>query len=114
MTKRLACHYSVVRFCPYPETDEFVNVGVLLACPALGFLDGVRADLRRRGRVGRFFPELDPNVYKAAVTAWDDLLAAHRRLPKDGQLMADFDQVQLRDAFFALTRPRESILYYSE
>jgi len=29
MTKPLACHYSVVRFCPYPESDEFVNVGVV-------------------------------------------------------------------------------------
>ena len=46
MNNRLACHYSVVRFCPYPETDEFVNVGVMLACPAIGFLDGLRADLR--------------------------------------------------------------------
>lgn len=114
MTKRLACHYSVVRFCPYPETDEFVNVGVILACPALGYLDGKRADLRRRGRVGNFFPELNPDIYKAAVLAWDDVLKMHRRTPKDSQLLTSADQTQLRDGFFALTRPRESILYYSE
>jgi hypothetical protein len=114
MTKRLACHYSVVRFCPYPETDEFVNVGLVLACPALGYLDGVRADLRRRGRVNRFFHELNPEVYKTVVHAWEGLIAQHRRLPKDGQMLADFDQKQLRDVFLALTRPRESILYYSE
>jgi hypothetical protein len=114
MTKRLACHYSVVRFCPYPETDEFVNVGVVLACPALGYFDGVRADLRRRGRVNHFFPELNPEVYTAVVHAWDDLVIQQRRLPKDGQMLADFDQKQVRDVFLALTRPRESILYYSE
>lgn len=114
MNNRLACHYSVVRFCPYPETDEFVNVGIVLVCPALGFLDGLRADLRRRGRVGRFFPELDPNVYKAAVVAWEDLLRTCRRLPADGQMLAEFDRDRLREAFFALVRPRESILYYSE
>jgi hypothetical protein len=114
MTKRLACHYSVLRFCPYPETDEFVNVGVLLACPALGYLDGIRADLRRRGRVNRFFPELNPEVYKAVVHTWEALIAQQRRQPKDGQMLADFDQKQLRDVFLALARPRESILYYSE
>jgi Protein of unknown function (DUF3037). len=112
MTKRLACHYSVVRFCPYPETGEFVNVGVLLACPALGYLDGLRANLRRRGRVNRFFPELNPEVYRTVVHVWDDLVAAQRRLPKDGQMLADFDRKQLREHFLALTRPRESILYY--
>lgn len=114
MTKRLACHYSVVRFCPYPETDEFVNAGVLLTCPALGYLDGQRADLRRRGRVNRFFPELNPEVYKAVVHAWDDLIAQQRRLAKDGQMLADFDQKRLREVFLTLARPRESILYYSE
>jgi hypothetical protein len=114
MTKRLACHYSVVRFCPYPETDEFVNVGVVLACPALGYIDGLRADLRRRGRVNRFFPELNPEIYKAAVHAWDELIAQQRRLTRDGQIFAQFDQKQHRDAFLALTRPRESILYYGE
>jgi hypothetical protein len=114
MTKRLACHYTVLRFCPYPETDEFVNVGLVLACPALGYFDGLRADLRRRGRVNRFFPELNPEVYKAVVHAWDDLVTQQRRLPADGQILADFDQKQLRDVFLTLTRPRESILYYSE
>jgi hypothetical protein len=103
-----------VRFCPYPETDEFVNVGVVLACPALGYFDGMRADLRRRGRVNRFFPELNREVYATVVYAWDDLLTRHRRLPKGGQMLADFDQKQLRDVFLALTRPRESILYYGE
>ncbi len=114
MTKRLACHYSVVRFCPYPETDEFVNVGVLLACPALGYLNGMRANLQRRGRVNRFFPELNRDVYSAVMQGWDGLVLRHRRLPKDGQMLADFDQKRLREEFLALARPRESILYYGE
>ena len=32
-------NYHVVRFLPYPETGEFVNVGVILFCPQLGFFD---------------------------------------------------------------------------
>jgi Protein of unknown function (DUF3037) len=69
MTKPLACHYSVARFALYPKTDEFVNIGVVLACPAIGYLDFKRADLRRRGRIGHFFPELDANIYSAAMNA---------------------------------------------
>jgi hypothetical protein len=114
MTKRLTCHYSVVRFCPYPETDEFVNVAVVLACPALGFLDGLRADLRKHGRVGNFFPELDPNIYKTAVLNWEALISTHRCTPADGQFLADFDQKAFRERFLHMVRPRESILYYSE
>lgn len=114
MNKRLACHYSVVRFCPYPETDEFVNIGVVLACPLVGYLDFKRADLRRRGRVGRFFPELDGNIYSAAMHTWKDSLANYRRVPADGQTLNDCDQQRQRELFKILVRPRESILYYSE
>jgi len=114
MTKQLACHYSVVRFAPYPETDEFVNVGVVLACPALGYFDFKRADLRRRGRVGRFFPELDANIYSAAMHAWVDSLKDHRSVPVDGQTLNDCDRQRMRDVFKTMVRPRESILFYSE
>ena len=35
--KRFACHYAIIRFLPYPETQEFANVGVVLACPESGY-----------------------------------------------------------------------------
>jgi len=27
-----ACNYAMLRFLPYPETGEFVNVGVVVNC----------------------------------------------------------------------------------
>ncbi|EIP98091.1 Protein of unknown function (DUF3037) [Opitutaceae bacterium TAV1] len=114
MNKQLACHYSVVRFCPYPETDEFVNVGVVLACPAIGYLDFKRASLRRRGRVGRFFPELDADIYSAAMHAWADSLKDYRNVPTDGQTLNDCDRQRQREVFKTIVRPRESILFYGE
>lgn len=114
MTKQLACHYSVVRFAPYPETDEFVNIGVVLACPTTGYLDFKRADLRRRGRVGHFFPELDANIYSAAMHAWVDSLKPYRNVPTDGQTLNECDRQRSRDVFKTIVRPRESILFYSE
>ena len=113
MNKSLACHYAVMRFCPYPETDEFVNVGVVLACPAIGYLDFKRADLRRRGRVGRFFPELEAGIYSSAVLAWEDSLKSHRNIPTDGQTLNDCDRQRQREVFKTIVRPRESMLFYS-
>ena len=39
MIKKLACNYTVLRFLPYTETGEFVNLGVALACPDLHWFD---------------------------------------------------------------------------
>ena len=114
MSKHYACHYSVVRFAPYPETDEFVNVGVVLACPAIGYLDFKRADLRRRARVRRFFPELDSNIYSASMHAWVDSLSPYQNVPTDGQILNDCDRQRQRDQFKVIVRPRESILFYSD
>lgn len=30
----VVCNYAIVRFLPYPETSEFVNLGVVVACPS--------------------------------------------------------------------------------
>ena len=62
MNKRVACNYAVLRFLPYPETQEFVNIGVVLMCPELRWFD-YRTETRRRDRVTGFFPELNPAVF---------------------------------------------------
>ena len=113
MNKQLACHYSVARFRPYPETDEFVNVGVVLACPATGYFDFMRDESRHCERVGDFFPELDGNIYLAAMNAWEDSLKDWRNFPEDGKTFADSDRRRLRDAFKDIVRPRDTILFYS-
>ena len=30
------CLYSIVRYAPYAETEEFANIGVVLCAPKLG------------------------------------------------------------------------------
>ncbi len=109
--QRLACYYSVVRFCPYPETDEFVNVGVILACPSVGFLDFKRSR-RKLKRVNDFFPEIDPQVFSSALQSLNDALLKRVSVVNAHQL--HLDSKRLRDDFLSLVRPRESILYFSE
>jgi hypothetical protein len=111
--QRLVSYYSVVRFAPYPETDEFVNVGVVLACPSIGFLDFKRAR-RRLARVSDFFPELDPRIFSSALGSLGDALSRHRCDRVSVQMLTDVESRQRRDAFFTLVRPREAILYFSE
>jgi len=114
MNNRLACHYAVARFRPYPETDEFVNVGVVLECPATGYFDFMCADSHRCERVSRFFPGLDASIYSATMHAWTDSLKDRRNFPEDGQILADSDRQRLRDTFNDTVRPRDGILFYSE
>lgn len=113
MNNGLACYYSILRFCPYPETDEFVNVGVVLACPSVGFLS-FRRTRRRLARVNDFFPELDPKVFSAALQGQEDAMRQHLRAARSDQLLAEFDSARRKDGFFALIRPRETILFFSE
>jgi hypothetical protein len=118
MSKPLACHYAIIRFCPYPETDEFINVGVVLSCPELGFLDFKRAR-RQFARVNHFFPELGPHVYSEALGSLHATLEELKRnapVAKDGcaQMLMPDTAMRQRDVFFTLVRPRETILHFSE
>ena len=64
MKTRIACNYAVVRFLPYPEAGEFVNIGVVLHSPATGFFDLQLLDAKRTSCVHGFFPELQKEHYR--------------------------------------------------
>ncbi len=53
MKHKTICNYAVIRFLPYPETEEFVNVGVILACPETRTIDYM-LETRRRDRITGF------------------------------------------------------------
>ena len=68
---KYVCNYSILRFLPYPETGEFVNIGVVLLASNGEFhyqLD------RTRQRVTRFFKTLDHKIY---LRARDEIGRAH-------------------------------------
>jgi len=53
-----ACNYAMLRFLPYPETGEFVNVGVLVSCQQPCLLD-FRMEQDMPCRVQALFPQQD-------------------------------------------------------
>jgi hypothetical protein len=113
---KLACNYAVARFLPYPETGEFVNVGVLLACPTTGFL-GFQIEDKRRARVHKFFPELQRETYHAGLFSFTELVRHFRAqmgqpLPNGEQYLPAYDRNLARLAFAELTRQRESLFRF--
>ncbi|MES2738150.1 MAG: DUF3037 domain-containing protein [Verrucomicrobiota bacterium] len=102
------CNYAVLRFLPYPETGEFVNLGVVVHCADLGFF-GVELERRKISRVTNFFPELVKDQFKSSQAAiWAELERVRDQMNKHGQ--TDLK----RRVFRELIRPRESIFRFSE
>lgn len=107
-TTEYACNYAVLRFLPYPETGEFVNLGVVVHCPATGFL-GAELEGRKRKRVTDFFPELDHAGFAEARRA---IAAELWRLEK---LVAEEKDAELgRRVFREFVRPREAVFRFGE
>src|SRR5512135_1840724 len=67
--KELVCNYAIARFLPYRETGEFVNIGVVLTCPQVGYSDFL-FEKRKYKRVTDFFPELDVEIFKSGLQAF--------------------------------------------
>ncbi|MDD2455132.1 MAG: DUF3037 domain-containing protein [Kiritimatiellae bacterium] len=118
MIKKLACNYTILRFLPYTEPGEFVNLGVALACPDLHWF-GYRLETRRLDRITDFFPELKQN--KAAFVEgrklFKDELDRVAKMMNDGkkntQLRFKEDAKLFNQVFLNLVRPREEIFCFS-
>ncbi len=117
MKNKLACNYTVLRFLPYPETGEFVNLGIAMGCPDLHWFD-FRLETRRVDRITGFFPELKHN--KEAFVEGRKLFKAE--MDRMHAMLNDGDETQLRfkenaqqfnQAFLALVRPREEAFCFS-
>lgn len=112
---KLACNFAVVRFLPYPETDEFVNIGVVMACPQTGLFD-YRIETRQRERITNFFPELGVATLldgrKGFVREMDRVKALLNKHVEPDQGTFPFDQKQFVAVFRELVRPRESVFRF--
>jgi hypothetical protein len=114
--KKLVCNYSVIRFLPYPETREFVNVGILACCPQIGWMDYIIEE-RKTKRVRGFFPELDINMYTAGrqhVMTKLKRLVGEFKLADANQLAFDSHRKQVAAIFAEIIRPREEIFCFGD
>lgn len=116
MKTRIACNYAVVRFLPYPEAGEFVNVGVVAHSPTTGFFDFRLLPATRISRVRGFFPELKVEHYKDALKNCDTEL---KRMRDEIGICGGASQQLAMDPaiglklFRELVKPRETVIRFS-
>ncbi|GAB3270006.1 DUF3037 domain-containing protein [Larkinella harenae] len=76
--------YAVIRAVPRVEREEFMNVGVILYCPAQGFLQTV-FDLNEE-RLRAFCPDLDLTDLQERLRVFQKICAGRREGGPIGQL----------------------------
>jgi len=101
------CNYSILRFLPYPETGEFVNIGIVLIANNGDFRFKIE---KKRQRVTHFFPGLDGKIF---IRARNEMEAELTRL--SGYFTAQrSDLAMLLNTFKHLIHPRETVMRFSD
>ena len=100
-----ACNYAMLRFLPYPETGEFVNVGVLVNCLQPCLLE-FQMEQEMPDRVKALFPRQHAGTFHDAARAMREEMERVKRMIRDSKSC----QLAFREA----VRPRESVLRFGE
>lgn len=61
--KKQVCKYSIIRFQPYAETEEFANIGIVLYATASKRLEFRLLDSKQHARITHFFDPLCKDVF---------------------------------------------------
>jgi hypothetical protein len=96
--------YAIIRLVPKVEREEFVNVGVIVSCPARGFLEAqiVLDEPRLRA--------LDATLDIATIRAH---LATIQAVCTGGDQAGPLGQLSQRERFHWLVAPRSTIIQTS-
>lgn len=96
--------YAILRVVPQVEREEFINVGVVLFCRTLRFLDA-RVELDAK-RLAALAPELDLETVQAQL----DLVP---RICTGGPGAGPMGQLEQADRFHWLVAPRSTTIQVS-
>jgi hypothetical protein len=96
--------YAVIRLVPRVEREEFINVGVIVSCPAKKFL-AARIELDE-ARLLAFDPDLDIGFIRAHLAAIPAICAG-------GEQAGPLAREPQRKRFHWLTAPRSTIIQTS-
>lgn len=104
MHGRATYDYAIIRVVPRVEREEFLNVGVVLSCPARGFLEA-RIELDEQ-RLLALDPTADVETIRAHLATIPLICAGGERAGPIGQLSQ-------RERFHWLVAPRSTIIQTS-
>ncbi|MCP5556693.1 MAG: DUF3037 domain-containing protein [Verrucomicrobiaceae bacterium] len=100
-----ACNYSLLRYLPYPETGEFVNVGVVVSCLQPCLFHFVMEE-KMPARLKALFPDQNEPAFEAAAEAM------RKEMERVKAMIRDPKSCQF--SFNEAVRPRESTLRFSD
>src|SRR5262249_25121667 len=96
--------YTIIRVVPRVEREEFVNVGVIVSCPARGFLEAhIELDEQR---VKTLDASLDIESLRVHLATISTICAGGKEAGPIGQLSQ-------RERFYWLSAPRSTIVQVS-
>lgn len=104
--KMIPCLYAIVRFCPFVETEEFANVGVIIIAPEHKVFE-FKLMTKKHARITNFFEQLDAQVFKTSIQNLKGELERIRKLSQDQ------DPMFARALFEEVVRPREAVIKFS-
>jgi hypothetical protein len=96
--------YAIIRVVPRVEREEFLNVGVLVSCPARGFLEA-RIELDEQ-RLMALDSTLDVESIRAHLATIPAICAG-------GEQAGPIGQLSKRERFHWLVAPRSTIIQTS-
>lgn len=106
-----AARYSIIRFLPYAETEEFANVGVVMFAPTARYFDFRLSNKWRR--IGAFFESLDRKVFGEGARAFQEELVRTRDMIGKRAAIEGLWQISAQRVFDDLIRPREALFRFS-
>ncbi len=96
--------YVLLRVVPRPERGEYINAGVVLYCPGLGFLDArIHLDT---GRLRALDPGLDPEAVL-------EHLRTARQICAGGPEAGALGRLSTRQRFGRVAAPRSTVVQSS-
>jgi hypothetical protein len=96
--------YAIIRVVPKVEREEFVNVGVIVSCPARRFLEA-RIELDEH-RLKALDSALDIETIQAHLSTFPTICAG-------GEQAGPIGQLSQRERFYWLVAPRSTIIQTS-
>ncbi|MEE9338712.1 MAG: DUF3037 domain-containing protein [Methylococcaceae bacterium] len=105
--KKQICQYSIIRFQPYTETEEFANIGIVLYVPEFKRFEFKLLDIKNNGRVTHFFGAPCKEIFIQATKIIKQELVRIKKISVD-MLLSEVN-------FYAeLIRDREDIIRFSD
>jgi hypothetical protein len=104
MHEKCTFDYAVIRVVPRVEREEFINVGIILSCPARNFLEArIEPDWKR---LKAFAPKLQKKTIRKYLEIIPKICAGDKNAGIIGQL-------KQRERFYWLTAQRSTIVQAS-